>query len=352
MEAQYKELTHSNYIKMKDLLVGYNEIDSQSIWLDFLLNLVFSWPLFLYSFNTSNLYLFIVSMYFLYRGAMLIHEVSHIAKKIPGYRLAYNVFFGWPLSFPAYIFDHHLFHHGKSTYGTEKDPEYKYIESFGLKTLIKPILSSIFLPFFQLIRFGILPIVLIFLPETIKLFIYKKASTLVFDTSYERIARNKEKELKMMMQNDLASAAYKVIILVLILKSILPVGILIYYYIGFFFCSSLNMYRALFNHLYLNKENKKLSRTEHLLDTTTIESGVLTNLIFVNGLNFHTIHHLFPEIPYYRLKDAHKKLIQNLPKDHVYNETVYKSIFDLVWFCTFQKRSHSCESDQSLLQGV
>ena len=132
----------------------------------------------------------------------------------------------------------------------------------------------------------------------------------------------------MMMQNDLASAAYKVIILVLILKSILPVGILIYYYIGFFFCSSLNMYRALFNHLYLNKENKKLSRTEHLLDTTTIESGVLTN------------------------KDAHKKLIQNLPKDHVYNETVYKSIFDLVWFCTFQKRSHSCESDQSLLQGV
>lgn len=322
---------------LKGLLAEFHDIDSRVVWGDFLLNVLLSWPLFIYTCFNPNLITFVISIFFLYRGSMLIHEVVHISKKVTGYRFAYNFFFGWFTSYPAYIFDGHLFHHGKATYATKRDPEYKYIPQYNMKTLVSPIISAFILPLFQLIRFGLLPFVLPFLPEKYQVKVYQKMSTLVFDVNYKRPIRNKTDELRMMIGNDLMCALYKVATILLVVFEILPLRFITYFYIGFVFCSILNMYRALFNHLYTNESLAPLSKEEHILDTTTVEGGLLTKIIFVNGLNYHALHHLFPEIPYYHLGRAHKKLMQELPSGHLYKKSVYPSFFSLLKYCVKER---------------
>ena len=198
---------------------------------------------------------------------------------------------------------------------------------------MRPILASLLLPVFQVIRFGIMPFIIPFLSIEKQSFIFEKMSTLVFDTSYKRKFKNQSKELSEMKFNDLMSALYKVIVLILVINEILPWEFIYYYYFGFVIGSILNMYRAIFNHLYSNYTLRPMDTDSHILDTTTIESSILTNIIFVNGLNYHALHHLFPEIPYYNLKAAHNKAMKCLNTDHVYRKTVFKNVFDLLSHC-------------------
>lgn len=325
---------------LKSLLAQFHTIDKKIIWADFLLNLLLSWPLFIYTCFKPNIYTYIISIFFLYRGTMLIHEVVHVSKRVPGYRLAYNLFFGWFTNYPAYIFDGHLYHHGKATYATKRDPEYKFITAYNRKTLIGPIISAFILPIFQLIRFGVMPLFLPFMPEKYQLYVYERMSTLVFDVNFKRKIKNKKAELRTMQFNDLMCSLYKIVTIALIMTGILPVRFIIYFYIGFALGSILNMYRALFNHLYTNESLKPLNKDDHILDTTTVEGGLLTKIIFVNGLNYHALHHLFPEIPYYRLEEAHTLLMKELPQDHVYRKSVYPSFYSLFKYCIKERNNN------------
>jgi fatty acid desaturase len=271
---------------------------------------------------------------------MLIHEVSHLAKKILGYRFVYNLFFGWPNSYPAYIYDTHLFHHGKKTYATHRDPEYKYIPEYNLQTLIRPLFTAALLPFFQLIRFGIMPLIEGFLPREIRLKILRTYSTLVFSLDYVRPIRNEDKGLKEMLNNDLICAFYKLTFIGLVIVDILPVRSLLYFYLAFVISSLFNMYRALFNHLYSNESSNSLSWEEHLVDTVTIKPSLITSMIFINGLNYHSLHHLFPDLPYLNLGKAHRKLMDTLPDDHIYKANVFNNIVDVIKFNFSESRKN------------
>ncbi len=313
--------------KMKEILKGELTLDKSLFWRDIIICILLTWPMLYFSALNKSLTAFFIGSFFLYKGTILIHEVSHLAKKIKGYRLVYNIFFGWPNGYPAYIYDTHLFHHGKKTYGTKRDPEYKYMEEIGFKDLLRPFLSALILPFFQLFRFAILPIFTPFLPRSAKIKIFQKFSTLVFSLEYTRTIRDEKSALQMMKRNDLICALYKFTFFALIISGILTIQFLYVWYGSLVFASILNMYRSLFNHRYSNKELTSMSWADHLRDTITIEPGPITNLVCVNGLNYHGIHHLFPELPYTNLKKAHQKLMQELPKEHIYRQTVVPSLF-------------------------
>ncbi|MCF8060843.1 MAG: fatty acid desaturase, partial [Bacteriovoracaceae bacterium] len=214
------------------------------------------------------------------------------------------------------------------------------IPEYNRKTLLTPVISAFILPLFQIFRFGVLPLVLPLMPEKYQLYVYERMSTLVFDVNFKRKIKNKKEELKIMKFNDLMCSIYKVLTVILIMANVLPLRFITYFYLGFVFCSILNMYRALFNHLYTNESLAPLKRDEHILDTTTVESGLLTIIIFVNGLNYHTLHHLFPEIPYYRLGSAHRLLMKELPVDHLYRKSVYSSLFSLLKFCQKERKNN------------
>ena len=344
--------------QIKSILGSHLDLDRLVIWRDLILSALVGWGSFLYTIHNPNIFSFFIAAYFLYKGAMLIHEVVHLSKKIKGYRLAYNILFGWPLSYPAYIYDTHLFHHGKRTYATKKDPEYKYIPNFSNLLFLRAFFTALLLPLFQLFRFGILPLLIPFAPRKLKLLVLKKASTLVFDPKYERPIKSEQKEIAQMLKNDFASAAYKLLFFYLLITGLLPIITVLITYLLISLSSFVNMSRALLSHLYTNSSNDFLSWEDHLLDTATVSSGFLTNLMFVNGLNFHAIHHMSPELPYHNLKHAHKDILSKTTKNHLYNKTIFNSPLEVlkkslspVWRkerLSFKNESHSSQSQTNL----
>jgi fatty acid desaturase len=319
--------------QMRDLLdhPKFMQPNIYIFWRDLLACSLIGWSLvFIGSHDQYSMILYLVGVFFLYKGAMLVHEVSHLAKKIPYYRVAYNILLGYPNSYPAYIYDTHLFHHGKKTYGTKDDPEYAFIKDYNTFTLIKPLLIAFLLPFLQWLRFGILPFITPFLPLKAKRYIFTRYSTLVFDASYRRRIRNENKDLRTMIVQDFICALYKVALIVAIVKGVVPLQFIAYYYFAIVLASILNMYRALFNHYYANHSQESLSWEDHLRDTVTLEMGPVALLVFVNHLNYHALHHLFPEMPYHRLGVAHQTLMKELPKDHSYRTGTHKSLYSLV----------------------
>ncbi|POB13358.1 fatty acid desaturase [Halobacteriovorax sp. DA5] len=315
---------------MKEILKNHHALKKGRIWFDLLSNALIGWSAFFYTCFHFNIFTFILAIFFIYRGTILVHEVSHIAKKVKGYRTAFNILFGWPNAYPVYLGDAHLFHHGKKTYGTERDPEYKYISEFRFLTLTRPFLASVALPIIQVIRFGILPLTYIFLNTEQKKWVYQNISTLAFSMDYKRPIRNEKKDIARMVRNDLMCVLYKVAIGLLIFLEVLPLQTIWIWFSIVVISSTLNMYRALFNHLYANESLVPMTWEEHLLDTVTIESGLSSFFIFVNGLNYHAIHHLFPELPYTNLAAAHKELMEKLPADHIYKSNTYSSIFHVL----------------------
>ena len=323
---------------MKELLSGFNKVSKPIFWRDLILFSIIGWVSLLYTSYSHNLFTLLIGTFMLYRGTMLIHEVSHLSKKITGYRMAYNLLLGYANSYPAYIYDTHLFHHGKKTYATEKDPEYAFIAEYKFGYLVRPILTALLMPLLQIIRFGVMPLIIPFTPRSVKRFVYRKLSTLVFDTRYERKIINEQKNLNTMMINDFMCSLYKLVVGFLIYFDVIPFAFIYVWYASVVMATLLNMYRAIFNHYYANESTKSLSWEDHLTDTVTVEPGILTNIIFINGLNYHVIHHLFPEMPYHNLAAAHRHLIANVDDNHIYKKNICKHPFHIIKKCLAKDR--------------
>lgn len=286
-------------------------------WGGFALSLYTDGPVFYIS--------YIIGLIFIYKGTLMIHEVAHFQKKVRGLRLTYNLLFGFFNKYPAYLYDTHAFHHGKHTFSTYKDPEYQYVKPDTIVTILGPIFVSLFLPIFQILRFIILPPFMVLMPYKLKNKIYKHFSTLVFDVKYKRMAKNKS-DINQMLRNDLATSFFNLIFIGAIFLGFLPMKTFILWYGMIVFASLLNMYRAKYNHIYNNKSRHAQSWENHLLDCFTIDKGIITEIFSPVGLRYHALHHVMQEIPFYNLKKAHEHLLRNLPKEHIYRQTIVPNL--------------------------
>jgi fatty acid desaturase len=88
----------------------------------------------------------------------------------------------------------------------------------------------------------------------------------------------------------------------------------------------LNGLRNVVAHRYLSS-GEPMSHEEQLRDSITIEGGWLTELFFPLGLRYHALHHLFPAIPYHNLPAAHRRLMEELPADAAYRQSVYPTFW-------------------------
>ena len=316
------------YNLLKELLEEFRFLNKRIFWTDLIITFLLSWPLFFFAvFSEGPIsYLsFIISVFAIYRGTIFIHEVVHFEKELSGFRIFFNLLFGWPNCFPAYLYTPHFFHHGKKTYGTKKDPEYMYLGDKKPITMIAPLIVAFILPIFHFIRFALVPLFYPIMTEKMKFFIFENFSTLVMDVKYKRRKRYPN-ELNQMVLNDLACCLYKWVPLLAIYYGYLPVKALVFYIIALYCSMVLNMYRAKFNHKYENP-NTPMTDMGQLYENVTIEGSILSELWSPTALRFHTIHHVVQDIPYHNLKKAHEKLKRELPKDHPYFQTIEKSFF-------------------------
>ena len=84
----------------------------------------------------------------------------------------------------------------------------------------------------------------------------------------------------------------------------------------------LNWVRTLFAHRYLRR-GEPGSRLDQLADSITVTGTRFgTELLFPLGLRYHSLHHLFPTLPYHALGHAHRRLMRALPESSAYRATV------------------------------
>lgn len=256
-----------------------------------------------------------------YRGQAFIHEAVHFQARVRGLRPMYNLLFGFPNRVPLFTHDPHRYHHLPNTFATAADPEYDRLAGRGWKAVLHPLTVGLLSPWLLMLRFGVLPLVSWMLPRPRRLWIYRRLSTIVVNPAYDRPLPS-ENELKTARREELACSLFFLAFAAGLFSGAIP-------WRGFFawllMASStafVNVCRARVAHLYDNHAGERLSPLGQLRDSVTVESRFLSFLWAPAGMQYHSLHHLAPQIPYHNLQAAHARLRETLPIDHPYRQTL------------------------------
>jgi fatty acid desaturase len=85
---------------------------------------------------------------------------------------------------------------------------------------------------------------------------------------------------------------------------------------------TVNGLRTLGSHRW-TAEGEPSSFEDQLLDSLNYpDRPWITELWGPVGTRYHGIHHLLPSLPYHNLGVAHRRLMEHLPADSIYRETV------------------------------
>ncbi len=337
--------------RIKQMVQPFTELNPLRFWIDMLSSALLGWGFFFFAVfrdagSLSQILALIPAAFLLYRGQIFIHEIVHFRGRMRGFETAYNWILGYPNNFPSYIYYPHAFHHGRSTFGTEQDPEYlPMMETSPGALFAKPVVLSFLLPIFQFARFSLLPLLSPFLSQEKKWWIFERMSTLALNPAYKRPLRV-ESEIDVMVHEDLKCALTTWTVVAMIVFGWLPVQIISLWTFVIFFASLMNMIRSKLNHRY-DQEFSVRTPAEQLRDSVSIDGSWLNELWAPLGLTYHSIHHLASAIPYYNLKKAHQYLMQTLEVDHPYRKTILstpeQAVRQLVEVGSM-KRSHESSS--------
>ena len=274
----------------------------------------------------AKLFLVLISYSAFYRGLMFIHEVVHFNKKVKGFKIMYNLIFGFPCRIPFFIHDPHRYHHLPNTFGTASDPEYAYLKGSGRITLLKPFLVGLLSPFLLIVRFGILPLISWAFPKSWKINLYQRASTIIVNPTYVRPYPT-DADLSQARNEEFMCALFFVLEALLVYKHVIEIEVIKSWFFLMIIGAFVNVWRARIAHRYDNPGDV-LSPLAQLRDSITVEKKFLSFLWAPAGMQYHSLHHLAPQIPYYNLQAAHEHLRGKLDHQHPYSQTVVTGVKD------------------------
>lgn len=261
------------------------------------------------------------------RSVMFIHELVHLPRdEFKGFRIAWNLLCGVPLFVPSFLYYPHVDHHRRKHYGTEHDGEYLSLSHNSRWLVVGFIAQALVIPFLAMFRFIILsPICRVF--PSVRTIAHRHASTMLVDPFYERDDAT-PKLMKLVMLQELGCF---LIGLNFIFGHKLrtgtwfdPLWVVVYFLaIGLLI---LNEVRTLGAHRWTGDGNE-MSFEEQLLDSVNYpDRPWISELWGPIGTRYHALHHLFPSLPYHNLAKAHARLVNGLPNDSPYHDTVATSL--------------------------
>lgn len=266
----------------------------------------------------------VVSGFALFRVGTFMHEVHHLRRgEVRGFSLAWNVLYGVPFLMPSFMYDHHGDHHSLRKYGTREDGEYLPLGRGPLWRLMAYLVEIPALPVLAVLRFG-LAVPLSFANRRWRRWLIERAS------SYGINLANRRRVPDSALYGESALADLGGFLVVALVAVLLGSGVLPWEWLGRLYLLAvvalgLNWVRTLFAHRYL-RDGSPGTRLDQLRDSITISGHPwLTELLFPVGLRYHSLHHLFPTIPYHDLGRAHRALCASLPADSLYRLSVYPS---------------------------
>jgi fatty acid desaturase len=298
-------------------------------WADFLLSLSVAYGavvLFLSSPAFSSLYIlaFAVAAFALFRCGVFMHEIVHLPKgRLPLLSAAWNILFGIPTLMPSFMYKSHADHHNPRHFGTSRDGEYLPLGAGPVRRIIFYFLQVPLLPALAIFRFLVLT-PLSFLHPRLRRMVLERASSYVINPRYRRTlppdeGRGTWAALEAAIFLELAT------FFGLLLSGELAWTVFFELYALGMAAAGLNWARTAAAHGYRNT-GSTMTFIGQIEDSISIPGHpLLTELLFPVGLRYHSLHHLFPSLPYHSLGTAHRRLMARLPPDSPYRRTVRRS---------------------------
>ncbi len=295
-------------------------------WIDFLITMSIGYgcaALYVMApaFSPIQIIAFLVAGPALFRGGIFIHEIIHREEdSMAGFRVAWNLFVGTPLLMHSLLYRNHLDHHHPRKFGTPADGEYLPLGSAPIRETLLYLAQVPVLPPLTVFRFLIL-VPLSFLHPRLRRLVMERWSSYIINPYYRRVIPSTEPQGSWMVW-DLLGFLWVVGVLALLYN-----GWITWTTVGLFYCLviytiGLNWVRNLVAHRYVNAGGR-MTYEEQVEDSLTIEErSLLTLILFPVGLQYHTLHHAFPLMPYHSMAEAHRRLMDGLPEDSVYRSTV------------------------------
>ena len=303
-------------------------------WIDFILSAGLGYALALAYLTGSGpvwaqVLAFVGAGVLLFRAGTFMHEIVHMNGQVmPGFRLAWNLFYGIPLLMPSLMYRNHLDHHNVNRFGTPQDGEYLPLGSAPTGETIKYLLQVPILPLLAVLRFLVVT-PLSYLHPKLRRWVMRRASSYGSNPYYQRQVPADE-PLALWALQEWACFAWLAFLASLFVSGVLPWTLLGKVYLLMTFAIGLNWVRNLAAHKYVNT-GARMSLQGQLEDSINITGQTwLTVALFPVGLRYHALHHLFPALPYHNMDEAHRRLMERLPPDAAYRDTNRDSFFAAV----------------------
>jgi fatty acid desaturase len=302
-------------------------------WCDMLLSLVVAYTaasMYLsLPFGTAASFLsYIVGSLGIYRLSMFMHEIVHFRRgEMRSFQIAWNILAGIPMMLPSFFYDPHISHHNTQHYGTERDGEYLPLAK-GVWHDLLLFLAQVFVqPLFFFFRF-LIGTPLSFLNPRLRDWMLQRASSYAINFRSAREIRQHDLGWGWTLL-EIACSLRAWALVLFVLSGLAPWTRLPKLFSLSFMALGINHFRTLAAHRY-RSDGLPVSHEAQFLDSTNITGGWLTELICPLGLRYHALHHLFPAIPYHSLGMAHRRLINQLPANSIYRETVYRNFWEVL----------------------
>lgn len=272
---------------------------------------------------------FVVSVLAIYRASYFNHELSHHANRLPGFSIGWNLLVGIPLLIPSFLYSDHRNHHSTEGFGTDDDVEYFPPHLRGIRGAGALLLTCFLLPVAYIARFSVLLIAGWVSPK-VRRWVDVRASSLGI-LGLSRRAAPTAAERRVWHIQELACGCYLLISGVLLLTGLIPVIVVLHFYSILVAVLVLHGIRIIVGHRY-ESEGDSLNRLDQVLDSYNFtRQRVMTTLLAPVGFNLHALHHLFPNIPYHNMREAHCRISAALPRDSLYHAVEAPSYFAEVW---------------------
>ncbi len=301
-------------------------------WLDFGCSIGLAWGFFWLGLSRLSqgwaitTLLVLASSLAFYRALFFIHEISHLKKdRLKVFRWAWNSLCGCMFFLPDFTYLIHSAHHSIHTFSTPEDPEYVPLAYQKPLELIAPFLIFPFAPLVLMVRFLILAPVSWIVGGRFRQWLLGYASSLKMNPGFE---------WKNLTQQDRRLAVVQEAGCIVWWSAFLAAGlsaagplVLLRWYLVFYCVLTVNHIRAMVAHRYTNESGGEVGYEEQLLDSITITGfSPVASVLAPVGLRYHSLHHLFPTLPYHSLGAAHARLLEALPPGHIYRKTLVPGV--------------------------
>jgi fatty acid desaturase len=257
-----------------------------------------------------------------YRSLLFVHELVHQRNaRLKGFRVVWNVLCGSMFFLPDFTYAIHSFHHLTATFSTSEDPEYVPIAWQKPVELLAPFLIFPFAPLALMLRFLLAAPLSWIIGGAFRETLLRHASSLKMNPKFEwKVVSAEDRRLAVI--EEAGCLLWWTLFITLAFVSGEP-RIILHWYVLAWCILTLNHIRAMVAHGYINAGGKRVTHEEQLLDSVTIAGwSPMASLLAPVGLRYHSLHHLFPTLPYHSMGKAHQCLLEVLPPDHTYRKTL------------------------------